>query len=242
MALTIHYIGNVAWRQNHPPEWNKNLVGDTDTCSIKWQGPQYTEKAFLDSLTDYQSLVYTNENGTTVTDSGMKLTRYSSDDAAIFPTVTLFFEGCRGGGVPDALITNDKTTQSASTTFTITDGSSVNADRPISLSIQYYAARTTYEWVQLSDPAGVPPGSYDNVANSITYSQPPGDDNIFFYRYTGMIDEEGNASKTIPTGDATAVWNSFVGTEVVTSMQAREIVPGHVWRCSATVEFLLIGT
>jgi len=50
MALTIHYIGNVAFRQNKSPQWNKTYSGDMDICSLTFQGAQYLMKVFLDSL------------------------------------------------------------------------------------------------------------------------------------------------------------------------------------------------
>lgn len=246
MALLLHYIGTAAaavgtsWRQNKAPEWDKNYVGETDTCRVTYQGPHYLEKAFLDALTEYQDLVYKDENGATNTDAGMFLTKASSDNAPIFPTVTLHFEGCRNGTTPDPLATDDKVVQSASTTFTITDDTSPNYGKGITMSIQYYAARTSYEWAQLTDPAGV--ATHNTLRNPITYTGPFGDIDIFQTRFSGMVDEDGNSSRTISTADATAVWNSFVYTSVVAGPQTREVVPGELWKCSATVEGLLVGT
>jgi hypothetical protein len=239
MALLIHYIGTVTWRQNKPPSWGKNYAGETDTCKLQWQGAQYLEKAFLDSLTEYQSLSYIDENGTTVTDTGMKLVSFSSDDASIFPAVSLAFEGCRGGTTPDPVPTDDVTTQSASTTFTITDGSSPNFGKGITMAIQYYAARTSYEWAQLTNPAGV--ATYGTVRYPITYSGPYGDPNIWRVQFSGMVDAEGNPSNTISTGDATAVWNTFTFAQVVSGFQSREVIPGHVWKCNSTADALIIG-
>ena len=138
------------------------------------------------------------------------------------------------------LPTDDIVSQSASTTFTITDTTSVNYGKAITMSIQYYAARTSYEWVQLSDPAGVP--AHYVVRNPITYTGPYGNPNIFHVRFTGQVDADGNPATQIPLGDATAVWNTFAGTSEISSFQSKEIVPGHVWQCSSVCDFLLIGT
>ena len=241
MSLLIHYIGTVTWRQNKPPAWSKSYAGEMDTCTLQWQGAQYLEKAFLDSLTKYQALVYVDENGTTTTDTGMRLIKWTSDDNPIFPIVTLSFSGVRGGTTPDALPTDDLTAQSASTTRVISvDTSSPNFGKAITMSIQYYAARTSYEWVQLTNPAGV--ATYNTVRNPLTYTGPYGSPYIYFARFTGMVDDAGEPSNTISTGDATEVWNTFTGTTEVSSFQSKEVVPGHVWQCSSVADYLLIGS
>lgn len=237
--MSLHYIGTTAWRQNKPPAWSKTYAGETDTCNLQFQGAQYLEKSFLDALTKYQSLVYINEISVTVTDTGMFLLKWSSDDNPIFPTVTLSYEGSRGGVAPDPIPTDDKTAQSASTTFVITDSTSPNYQKAITMSIQYYAARTSYEWSAFSNPAGV--ATYDDVRNPITYSGPYGDENIYLTRFSGMVDDNGDPSHTISIGDATAVWNTFTGTSVVSGFNVREAVPGHLWKCNSTAEFLLVG-
>jgi len=240
MALNIHYIGNSAWRQNKPPAWSKSFAGEMDTCTLQWQGAQYLEKAFLDSLTAYQALVYLNEAGVTVTDTAMRLIKASSDDNPIWPTVTLSFDGFRNGAVSDAVATDGRTSQSASTTHTITDDSSVNYGKAITMSIQYYANRTAYEWTQLSNPSGTP--TYGTVRNPLSYSGPYGDPNIFYRKFSGQVDDDGQPASQIPIGDATAVWNTFSGTTQISDFTSKELVPGYVWQCSATAEFLLVGS
>lgn len=245
MALLLHYIGTaasgtlaVAWRQNKPPAWGKSFAGEADTCSLTYQGPQYKEKDFCDALVKYQALVYIDENGTTTTDNGMRLIKWSSDDSPIFPTVTLTFTGCRGSTPPDAVPTDDVTLQSASTTKTITDPTSPNYEKAITMEIQYYAARTSWEWSQLSNPAGTP--AYGTVRYPLSYSlYGP---NTFPPRFSGMVDASGLPSNTISTADATAVWNTLILTTQISGFTSKEIVPGYVWQCNATAEKLLIGT
>lgn len=236
--MSLRYIGTITFRQNKPPSWEKNYAGETDTCRLQFQGAQYLEKAFLNALTKYQSLVYLDEVGVSTTDTGMFLVKWSSDDNPIFPTVTLMYEGCRNGTAPDPIPTDDKTIQSAATSFIITDPTSPNYNKAVSMSIQYVAARTSYEWVAFSDPAGV--ATYYAVRHPLTYTGPYGDAKIKLTRFSGMVDDAGNPSSTISIGDATAVWNTFTFSALVV-MTAKEVIPGHLWKCSSTADHLIVG-
>lgn len=239
MALTLHYIGNVAWRQNKPPQWSKTFSGDADTCSLTFQGAQYLEKAFLDAVTlaKFGSMVYINEAGVSVTDTGMFFTGFSSDDAAIFPTVTLQFTGFRNGELPSAVPEDDVTIQSAQTTKHITDSTSPNYNKTITLAIEYRCARTTWSWSQAGDPGATSP--YTSVRQPI--SPTLGSVNITYTHFSGMVDSSGEPSNTISTGDATAVFNTFSLTTRSTSFSSKETVPGCVWTCQAVNERVLKG-
>jgi hypothetical protein len=233
MALT--YIGNVSFRQVKPPAWGKTFAGDADTCTLSFAGAQYLAKAFEDALTKYQALTYQDERGDTYSEVAMFLEKWTSDDTVIPTTVTLTFSGCKGGTIPDAVPTDDKTIQSASTSATITDPTSLNVGKSISLSIQYYAARTTYEYTQLSDPGGNT--THGTVRHPLTYTL--GGPNIISTKFTGMVDADGNPTNTISTADATFVWNTFTGNTVLTGLNSKEVVPGKLWKVTSTVEYLL---
>lgn len=243
MALT--YLGdNAAWKQITPPVWDKNFAGQPDTCSITYQGPQYLESTFISALTKFQTmqtiagLTVVDERGNNRGDAHMFLQRATSDESAVMPKVTCSFMGCRGGTTPDPLPEDDITLQSATTTHTITGG--VNDGRPITLAIQYLSARTTWEWTQLTDPAGT--ATYATVRNPISLTQPPSA-NILTYRYTGMVDAAGDPTNEISTGDATAVWNSFASSGPITSaFSSKEVVPGKVWQCNSTNDSIVQGT
>lgn len=243
MALT--YLGDAAaWKQITPPVWDKTYSGSSDSAAIQYQGPQYLMKTFMTALTAFQTmqtvagLTVVDERGNNVGDSSMWLERVSSDDKAIMPTVTCYFRGCRGGTISEKIPEDDITIQSATTTCEITDNTSPNYEKTLTLSLQYRAARTTYEWVQLSDPAGTP--THATVRRTISYSGPT-DSDIVYAKYSGMVDASGEPTNTISTGDATEVWNSFTATTMVTSFTAREEVPGKVWKCNSCAEYLLIG-
>lgn len=242
--MAITYLGDcAAWKQITPPAWDKSYVGETDKCTIVYQGPQYLETAFLSALTKFQTMVtvaglnVVDERGNSRGDIHMWLTHASSDESAVMPKVTCTFEGCRGGTTPDYLATDDITNQSASTNYSFTSG--VNDGHTVTLAISYKAARTSYDWVQLSDPAGT--ATYATVRNELSYSQPPSDANISGYKYSGMVDAAGDPTGSISTGDATAVWNTFTFNTVVT-LNSAEAVPGKVWKCKSTADFLIIGT
>jgi len=236
MALTIHYIGNVAFRQNKSPQWNKTYSGDMDTCSLTFQGAQYLMKVFLDSLTNYQTMTYLDEAGVSVTDNGMWLARWTTDDAAIFPSVTLQFEGFRGGGLPDPIYEDDINIQSASTTKQITDSTSPNYQKAVTLSIDYRCSRTTVTWAQKTNPGATNPYTTIRQPLSPTF----GSNNITWYSYTGSINTQGDPSPP-STADATAVFNTFTLVNVTTSFSSKEVVPGKVWSCQAVNERILRG-
>ncbi len=245
MALT--YLGDcTAFKQISPPIWDKNYAGQPDTCSIVYQGPQVSEKAFITALTKFQTmqtvagLTVIDERGNNVGDSHMFLIRATSDESAVMPKVTCYFEGCRNGTTPDAVPSDDITTQSASTNHVITDATSPNYQKSLTLTIQYKAARTSWEWCQLSDPAGT--ATYGTVRYPVSYSQPPSDPNIFPYRYSGMFDAAGDPSNTISTGDATAVWNSFSFGTIVSGFKSEEVIPGKLWKCNSTADSIITGT
>jgi hypothetical protein len=242
MALT--YIGSYTFKQVKALAWNKSYAGEPDSCTVVFQGAQYLEKSFCDGLTKFQTMQTINgltvidEKGNNVGDAHMFLKGWSSDDAPIFPSVTMTFIGCRGGTTPDAIPEDDITIQSASTTKTITDASSPNNGIGISLSIQYKAARTSYTWTALSDPGST--ATYSTVRKQLSYSLYGS--NMILTKFSGMKDDGGDPSTTISTGDATAVWNSFIAQNFTSSFTSHEVIPGKVWQCSSTNEFILIGT
>lgn len=237
MALTIHYIGTVSFRQNKSPQWSKTYSGEMDTCSLVFQGAQYLMKAFLDALTKYQTMTYVDEAGVSVNDTGMFLAKWTTDDAAIFPSVNLQFEGFRGGTLPDPIPTDDITIQSASTTKLITDATSPNYNKTITLAVEYRCARTSYTWAQKTDPGATCP--YTTVRQHITPTL--GSDNITWFHFSGMFDAAGDPSNTISTGDATAAFNTFSLITLTTSFESRETVPGKVWSCQSVNEYRLKG-
>ena len=236
--MSLQYVEDSTFVQVKPPSWGKNFCGEVDTCSLVFQGAQYREKAFLNGLTKYQALVYVDEQGTSTTDNGMRLIKWASDESPILPSVTLYYEGLRNSGAQDPEAEDDITVQTASTTFTITDATSVNYKKAITMTITYRAARTTYTWTALSNPGATP--TYTTVRKPIVLTLYGA--NILITRCTGMVDASGDPTNTIPIGDATAVWNSFIGQTQTTSFPVKEVVPGYVWSCQSVNEFLMQGT
>jgi len=234
--VSLTYIEDSTVRQVRVPQWSKHYAGEVDTCSVTYQGAQYRMKSFLDSLTKYQTLQYVDEYGNAYSDNGMFLIDWTTDDNPILPTATLNFRGLRNGAAQDYLPTDDITTQSASTHKEITDSTSVNYQKTISLSVTYLAARTSYKWVALSNPGSSP--TYSTVRKQITTGIST---NGVIKEYSGMVDADGDPTDTIPAADAIAVWNTFTARTQVSSFNVTEDVPGHVYVCESVADWLLQG-
>lgn len=244
--MAITYLGDaVAWKQKSPIQWDKQTVGQPDTCTIEFQGPQYLEKAFLDALTPFAAmsagvagLTIVDERGNSIGDSHMWFIHAASDNACIMPTVTCLFIGCRGGTIPNKLSEDGITIQSATTTHLFSAG--VNDGHSVTLAIQFRSARTTYKWCQLSDPAGT--ATYATVRRPITLTEPPSA-NIVSYKYSGMVDASGEPSNSISTADATEVWNTFSSSgDRTSSFDSEEVVPAKLWVCQSVNDSVVEGT
>jgi hypothetical protein len=59
--------------------------------------------------------------------------------------------------------------------------------------------------------------------------------------FSGMVDDAGEPTDTIPTGDATAVFNTFSAVSQTTSFPVSEVVPGKLWTCQSVNEYILKG-
>jgi len=240
--MSLQYVGDYSIRQVKPPSWSKHYAGEADTCSLTYQGAQYLMKAFLDGLTKYSGMSYTDENGNSLSNANMFLVGWTTDDSPILPTATLSYMGIRGSTI-DAIATDTITIQSAQTSklFTIVDNDGQNVKITVTMSVQYKAGRTIYNWVQLTNPAGTAPSGKNTVRNGLTYTQPPSS-NFLEYSFRGQVDADGDPSTTISTADATDVWNTFGSAkDFVSELNVEEIVPAHLWKCASTVDYIFIG-
>ena len=233
----LHYIEDSTFIQVKPPQWNRNFTGELDTCTVTYQGAQYRAKAFMDSLGAYGTLSCTDEAGANLNDSFMFLTSWTSDENPVLPTVTLNYIGMRGGAGRGVLAEDDVSLQTVSTNKTITDSSSVNYQITISLSVIYIGSRTTYKWAALANPGATP--TYSAVRNIPVLNM--GSAGIRQMTFSGMVDDAGEPSGTISTGDATAVFNTFSAVSQTTSFPVSEVVPGKLWTCQSVNEYILKG-
>ena len=233
----LHYVEDSTFIQVKPPQWSKHFAGDVDSCSVVYQGAQYRAKAFMDALTKYATLVCTDEAGANLNDAGMFLITWSSDESPVLPSVTLSYLGLRGGAATDAMPEDDITIQTASTSKEITDVNSVNYQKTITLSLTYRAARTTYKWTTLSNPGTTP--TYTTVRKQLSIYM--GSPNILSAKFSGMVDDAGDPTNTIPLGDATAVWNTFTQRTQTSSFTVSELVPGHVYSCQTVNDYIVEG-
>jgi len=191
----------------------------------------------MDSLGAYETLSCTDEAGANLNDASMFLTSWTSDENPVLPTVTLTYMGMRGGAGRGVLAEDDVSLQTVSTNKTITDSSSVNYQITISLSVIYIGSRTTYKWAALANPGSTP--TYSTVRNIPVLNM--GSAAIRQMTFSGMVDDAGEPSGTISTGDATAVFNTFSAVSQTTSFPVSEIVPGKLWTCQSVNEYILKG-
>jgi hypothetical protein len=233
----LHYIEDSTFIQVKPPQWSRNFTGEFDTCTVTYQGAQYRAKAFMDALGAYGTLSCTDEAGANLNDASMFLTSWTSDENPVLPTVTLTFMGMRGGAARGVMAEDDVSLQTAQTTKQITDATSVNYQKTITCSVTYVSSRTTYKWAALANPGATP--TYSAVRNIPVLNM--GSAGIRQMTFSGMVDDAGEPSGTISTGDATAVFNTFSAVSQTTSFTVSEVVPGKLWQCQSVNEYILKG-
>ena len=233
----LHYIEDSTFIQVKPPQWSRNFTGEFDTCTVTYQGAQYRAKAFMDSLGAYGTLSCTDEAGANLNDASMFLDTWTSDDNPVLPTVTLSYKGLRGGAARGVLAEDDTSLQTAQTTKQITDATSVNYQKTITCSVTYIGSRTTYKWAALANPGSTP--TYSAVRNIPVLNM--GSAAIRQMTFSGMVDDAGEPSGTIPTGDAIAAFNTFSAVSQTTSFTVSEVVPGKLWQCQSVNEYILKG-
>jgi hypothetical protein len=233
----LHYIEDSTFIQVKPAQWSRNFTGELDTCTVTYQGAQYRAKAFMDSLGAYGTLSCTDEAGANLSDASMFLTSWTSDDNPVLPTVTLNFLGMRGGAGRNVLAEDDTSLQTAQTTKQITDATSVNYQKTITCSVTYIGSRTTYKWGAGANPGSTP--TYSAVRNIPVLNM--GSAAIRQMTFSGMVDDAGEPSGTIPTGDAIAAFNTFSAVSQTTSFTVSEVVPGKLWQCQSVNEYILKG-
>jgi hypothetical protein len=233
----LHYIEDSTFIQVKPPQWSRNFTGEFDTCTVTYQGAQYRAKAFMDSIGAYGTLSCTDEAGANLNDASMFLTSWSSDDNPVLPTVTLTYMGMRGGAARGVMAEDDVSLQTAQTTKQITDATSVNYQKTITCSVTYISSRTTYKWAALANPGATP--TYSAVRNIPVLNM--GSAGIRQMTFSGMVDDAGEPTDTIPLGDSIAVFNTFSPVSQTTTFTVSEVVPGKLWQCHIVNEYILKG-
>ena len=233
----LHYVEDSTFIQVKPPQWSRNFTGEFDTCTVTYQGAQYRAKAFMDSLAAYATMTCTDEAGANLNDSSMFLTSWTSDENPVLPSVTLTYMGMRGGVGRGVLAEDDTSLQTAQTTKQITDANSLNYQKTLTCSVTYISSRTSYKWAALANPGATP--TYSAVRNIPVLNM--GSAGIVQMTFSGMVNEDGQPSGTIPIGDATAVFNTFTTASQTTTFTVSEVVPGKLWQCQSVNEYVMKG-
>jgi hypothetical protein len=233
----LHYIEDSTFIQVKPAQWSRNFTGEFDTCTVTYQGAQYREKAFMDSIGAYATLACTDEAGANLNDASMFLNTWTSDDNPVLPTVTLNYIGMRGGVGRGVLAEDDVSLQTAQTTKQITDETSVNYQKTLTCSVTYIGSRTTYKWGAGANSGATP--TYSAVRNIPVLNM--GSAGIRQMTFSGMVDDAGEPTDTLPLGDSIAVFNTFSPVSQTTTFTVSEVVPGKLWQCQSVNEYILKG-
>ena len=233
----LHYVEDSTFIQVKPPQWSRNFTGEFDTCTVAYQGAQYRAKAFMDSLAAYATMTCTDEAGANLSDANMFLTSWTSDENPVLPSVTLTYMGMRGGVGRGVLAEDDTSLQTAQTTKQITDANSLNYQKTLPCSVTYISSRTTYKWAALANPGATP--TYSAVRNIPVLNM--GSAGIVQMTFSGMVDANDQPSGTIPSGEATAVFNTFTFAQQTTTFTVSEVVPGKLWTCQSVNEYVMKG-
>jgi hypothetical protein len=212
--MAVRFIGDVTWRDASEIVWSTNDYG-LDIARIPYRGAVTGKKAFEDKLRRWMPILAYPR---------MYMTHYSDDGGLIFPTVDVHFVGIRKD-VPPPRITDTTTWQVVSTTASVdVDGTPTD----VSMEATYVTSRTTYQWVEISQPSPNP--RYSTVRNAVNPTPRS-------YKIRG--DDGGPV--TVDYSTFVTLFNSL-RREVIASDYVRdEIVEGRIWQCSIVVDQILTG-
>lgn len=227
----IHYNGNDAWQPRHMPKWSSGGFG-TDKATVTWSGSRTKMEAFKRTLEGLQwaSMAPFSYEGA-VQFPGFPLmffdTYSDSGGTDSFPEIDLSYVGFRDNAIPTAKGIDSTSFQSANGagTYTNSDDEAVK----VSGTFYYMASRTTWTWFETSPPQLTP--RYASVNDAINP----------FNRVIGysITDDTGKAVNTIPYAAFVAVFNSLVPSYRISEYTKEDLVPGKLWACSSTIDWLL---
>ncbi len=214
------YVGNVQFEKVSEPIWSTEAHG-MDQAILPYRGAAPLKPDFEATLVNFAQLA---------DHPRMYLVGYSDDGDPIFPTVDLRFIGVRGA-IPPVKLVNSTVLQTVSTSGMVQGKDSEGADIEVQASMEatYYASRTTYQWIEDKIPALTP--RYATVIAAVS-PRPVG------YR----ISAPGTASGTVNYSAFVTLLNTLRQEERVTDYTREEVVPGKLWACESTVDYILSGS
>ena len=212
---SVKYLGDVTPLQLNEPVFTVNGFG-SDQCSVRWQLPTPQVKAWLDARPYFSALAKY---------PSMYLINHGGDDHQQYNTFTLNYTGIRDGKAKTPKMEDDLSNQSV--TSTITD----DTLGKVTLSCNYLAARTTYKWTSLTKLTASP---YKFTRN---FATPFAEDGRIIS--TRVSDDTGPL-----TSVGLDVFNKLINAlnlVFIVSFTSDEVVPGCVWECTATVDYVYQG-
>lgn len=220
----ITYTGNVAFEEAGDPVWTVDHYG-LDSCRWPWQGAEFLEKAFVDGLIRFQNIA---------NHPRVYLMGWGNDQNPIFPTVELTYSGLRNGRLPPAKAVDSKSVQTVQAVITAATGK--YSGKQITMELTYRASRTQYNWIEDSLPNKNAPlyGTVRNPVDPLNLSNGA----ILQRRVT---DDKG-AVGSLDIGTFTQLMNALLKVTEVSDYTSEEIVPGALWACSSTADYVLKGT
>lgn len=225
--MSIAYVpSSLGWQPVERPSWSSGGF-NTDRATVLWRGPATKREVFLAGLEAQQwgSLPSYTFAGTLAW-AGFPLmfleTWNESGSSPSFSGQVLNYVGFKTQAIPDAKSKDDTSIQTANASGTF-DGDVISG------TFTYIASRTTWEWFETSQPNRQNP-RYRTVNQPVNPLS-----NVQSY---SLKNSAGDNVNTLTTAQVGAAFNSLSPqTQVVFS--AENIVPGKLWACTATVDFIL---
>lgn len=223
--MSIAYVpANLGWQPTERPAWSSGGF-NLDKAAIQWRGPAIKREAFLAGLEALQwgSMPAYSFAGTEAWGAFplMFLEDWNeSNSSPSFSGQVLNYIGFKTQALPDAEYSDSTTTQ-------VANGSGTYQGDTISGTFTYIASRTTWKWFDNVKPNRVKP-------RYATINQPLNPLQIISY----SLRNSSGAVNSVSTAQFGAVFNSLTPVIRVT-FDDQLLVPGKLWACSSTVDYIL---
>lgn len=218
--MGVSYIGFAAWLQVAEPEWTK-MCWDISRASILFRGPRPGKTSFENGIADFESMPGY---------AGMRLIEYQSkNQTASFPAVEKMYVGFRFG-VPQVKGTSSYSAQTARVS-----GVNPTMGNKVSATISYKASRTLWEWWETATPAATARYANDMIN--------PVDPRVQITNGEAIVQiETEDGSTTVALSDLGTIINAAVPFVYVSDYTPEPIIPGAIWKCSATIDYKIRGS
>lgn len=217
--MSLHFVGDYAFRQCSMPAWKAKQTFDPDECSLSYNGGVTLKEAFLDACAAGQSLAFQDYLGTGFTRPKMWVVGASDDGHPRQPKVTLQLKGFRDSGTPPK-------TETENTLFATSVSTTNGAE---TLTYQYFAARTSYKYWRIEEPDPDVP-EFTTVLDTTDPLDPK--------RLIRRSISGGGAMPAL--ADFIALFNLLIRDVQVSDYKVKPVIPDKLWQCGVCVDYVLI--